>query len=64
MGPRHCVNISILSDNIAEEDESFDVRVIPSDTTVQGQLPIIALATVTIIDSRKFCINCVTVQIQ
>ena len=54
VGPRHCVNISILSDSIAEEDESFDVLVIPSDATVLGEPPIIALSTVTINDSRKF----------
>ena len=56
---RSCVNISILSDVITEDDEIFVINVSFFDDVVilEDPPPVFAKAPVTIVDSRKFSIK-------
>ena len=53
---RGCVDITILPDDMVEEDETFVINLVPFDDSVifeEDQPPGFAQASVTIVDSRK-----------
>ena len=56
---RGCVEITILPDDMVEEDETFVINLVPFDDSVifEDQPPVFAQASVIIVDSCKFDVS-------